>query len=97
MGQFEERLAGRQVELDQPGRATHSIKVVLDEPGPRATHVHGLEDPVATQDSEIIGAEDGALGWYNAATQHGDHSLRHVRQTTRPAPAGRRSPPALVG
>jgi Fur family ferric uptake transcriptional regulator len=81
----------RQEDTHPVGGPYHPGKMFLDqprlrgvtEPGRRGPHVHGLEDPVAPQGAKIISPQDGRIGWYEAASKHGNHAIRHLARLLR--------------
>ncbi|GIH12344.1 hypothetical protein Raf01_05160 [Rugosimonospora africana] len=71
--------------------------MIFYQPGSAIPDMHRLEDPVTAQDAEVVGAEDGRLGWYDTATKHGNHSLRHIGSLPAGAvPPARDAPPVMV-
>jgi Fur family ferric uptake transcriptional regulator len=57
----------------------------VTEAGRRGSNVHRLKDPVTPQGTEIISSKDGRICWYDAASEHGNHAIRHPARLLRGA------------
>ena len=47
-------------------------QVLVAQPRPAVAQVHGLEEPVAAQDAQVVAAEHGLVGRDEAPPEHGD-------------------------
>jgi hypothetical protein len=61
--------------------------VLVEQPRLAATDVHRLEDPVAAEDAEVVGAQDRDVGRHHAPAEDGDYPLiGHARSLARGLP-----------